>query len=265
MNKRMKPPQYIMDLVIGYCKQKYKSSIPICLKTLFAVYFFLRKKEILFGIRFKYLKKFAIGFDNNGQLIYTKYFRIISSISSYCIISNKCDKLILRIGNALLIKINIGQSKINVTTPKQSILLTDVVGNVWKINRKLTNYIEIMIRLNRKTNCNCNIPKSNGSLQIFFRNIQQIPEMNSDDSMNLLLQNSPYRTTYSCHPRKYGQIVMHKSDGYCIISLKDDFNFNSNEKVSIETYGIDAINAWSSKHAHYPCDKFGYGDYCCNC
>ena len=255
-----KPPKYIMDLMNGYCKQNSKLSIPFCLKTICALYFFQMKKAVLFVIKFKSPAKFAIGLCNNGELISTKYFQAISSISSYFIISNKCYKMILKIGENFVIKISIGRSEIRIKTPKKIMVLKNIDGEIWKKTKK---YIDVMVRMNRKTLCDC--PNGDGSVEIFFTNIQKIPEMNSSDSLNLLLKNNPKDANhfYITHPRKYGGIIVKDSDGYALILLNDDFDFNSNQNVSIETHGTDVMNVWSSKHANYPWNQFGFGRNCC--
>ena len=258
-----KPPQYIMDLMNGYCKQNYKASIPICLKKIFGFYFFLKKKEILFRIKFKSPAKFTVGVANNGELISRKYFQAISSISSYFIISNKCYKLILKVGNDFVININIGESEINIKTPTEVMLLRNIDGDIWKINRKSMEFVDIMVRINRQTICEC--PNGDGSVELFFTNIKQIPEMDSLDSLHLLLKKNAKDEDnfYITHPRRYGGIIVKDTDGYGLILLNDDFDFDSNQNVSIEAHGTDEMYVWSSKHANHAWDQFGYGRNCC--
>ena len=249
-DKKDQPPPYIMDLMIGYCKQNSNVSIPLCLMNLFAVYFFMVKTIILFSIRFKSPAKFAVGVSNTGELISRKYCKAISSIAAYFIISNKCTKLILKIGDSFEIEMNIGESEIEIKAKDQIMLLRNFNDEVWKINRKSKKFIDIMFRMNRKTPCGC--ANSDGNVELFFTTIEEIPEMNSSDSLSQLLKSDNAKDQEHCyitHPRKYGGIIKKDTDGNYQISLSDTFDFNSNEKVSIEAHGIEEINVWSSKYA----------------
>ena len=263
-NDKKVHPSYIMDLMNGYCKQNSNASIPLCLMKLFAVYFFMVKIIILFRIRFKSPAKFAVGVSNTGELLSRKYFQAISSLASYFIISNKCTKLILKIGDSFEIEMNIGESEIEIKAKDQIMLLRNFNDEVWKINRKSKKFIDIMFRMNRKTPCGC--ANSDGNVELFFTTIEEIPEMNSSDSLSQLLKSDNAKDQEHCyitHPRKYGGIIKKDTDGHYQISLSDTFDFNSNEKVSIEAHGIEEINVWSSKYAHHQWDKFGYGRNCC--
>ena len=64
--------------------------------------------------------------------------------------------------------------------------------------------------------------------------------------------------------RIFGKIKRKVTDGYFKMLLPSNFNYNSNENISIEAHGIDKFNLWSTKHANQACDKFGFGYQCCN-
>ena len=269
MNKKIdRLPQYILDLMNGYCKQNSKSLIPICLSKLFAVYFFIYKKDNLFRLKFKYPEIYH-HFNNNGQFVTKEesdFFTAISSIASNIAVSNECYKLILKIGNNLEIEICIDEFTITIKSQGTITKLTRGDGKKWTITRCLTKFIDITLRINRQTMCNC--PNSDGNIELFFRNIEKIPEIARYDS-NTWWSGMRDIDVYemmqiASNPRIYGKIEENEIDGYCKIILNDDFDYHNNQQVSIETHGTDTMNIWSAKEGlSISVDKYGFGTECC--
>ena len=271
MNKKTNnTPQHLMDLMIGYSKQNSKSLIPICINKLFVAYFLILKKQNLFRLKFIYPEIYHV-INEEGKFVKkqeTKYCRAISSISSNIALSNECYKLIFRIGNNFVIHANILESETNVNVHGNVMLLRYNDGKIWKISRKLTKYFDIMVRINRKTICSCE--NSNGNFEIFFKNLAKMPEISLPESKSIWWWQATnvdnnYMKEMLLNPRIYGDIHRDVDEtlGYCKIALNDDFDYDSNQQVSIEAYGIDKMNIWSTKHANQAIDKHGFGASCC--
>ena len=264
MNKKKHcPPQYIMDLIIGYSKQNSNSLIPICINKLFVAYFFIFKHQELFCIKCRYPEPYCT-VTSSGVYVWkeeTDYFFAISSISSNIVLSNECYKLIFKIGNNFVVEINILESKINVNAQGQVMELQNIDGDTWQINRKSTKNFDIMFRINRKTICSCE--DTDGSLEFFFNNIEKIPQiaLTENSWWNLMDFNDMQYSSLSA--RLNGKIETNQNHGYCKISLNNDFDYYSNEQISIEAHGTDKMNIWSSKHAEKQVDEHGFGRECC--
>ena len=182
----------------GYTKRNSKSLIPLSLNELFAIYFFIHKKENLFRIKFK-----------------CNDIKSISSKSAHINLSNDCYKIIVRIGNDLNIEIPVTESLINVD------------GIVWKKDAA-SKFIDIVITMNRKAICSCT--DTNGNVEFVFKNIKQ-----QKRNIVCFMQH--------CCLTKIYQII---PTGYYKIKLKQDFDYDSCEQVSIESHGTDEINVLSN-------------------
>ena len=211
-NKKRKnfPPQYIMDLMIGYSKQNSKFTIPTYLNALFGIYYFIFKQKDLFRMKFK---------------------ECISSISSGIALSNECDKLSFKIGN-FVIQMKILESEININEQgKVNYVLKKINGKKWKINKN-SKYIDVVIRI---------CPRS---IEFFFYNLQEIWNFmewkDSDVDIDKILS---YHYQHYHMDRKMKTTQNH---GYCKILLNDHVDYD-NQQVSIEAHGTDKMNIWSSK------------------
>ena len=261
-------PQYIMDLMIGYSKQNSKSLIPTCLNRLFGIYFFIFKQKDLFRIKFKYPETYGYRRCDGNIVVHheTDYFFAVSSICSNIAFSNECNKLLFKIGNIFCIEINILQSEININAQgKVNHIVTKIDGKKWKMNKNLTKYIDIMIRMNRKTICQCQ--NTDGSIELFFFNTQEIPQIALSQNIwnwNVMFdwENNDLKKSLS-HQRAFGKIEITQSHGHCKISLNEEFDFDSNEQASIEVHGSDKMYVWSSKQADHKIEAYGFGRYCC--
>ena len=178
-DKKAQPP-YIMDLMIGYCKQNFISAFPLCLSNLVALYYFIFKKKDLFCLKFKY-PEISNGFDENGKFMTieeTEFFDALSGIASNITLSNKCTKLKIKIGNDSLIEISMTESIATIivdghlTTKK---IRKKCDETEWRITRDSTKYIDIMFIVNRDTPCEC--VDSDGNVQFFMSNVKEVPEI----------------------------------------------------------------------------------------
>ena len=100
-------------------------------------------------------------------------------------------------------------------------------GEQYKIDTNSTNNIEIMIQINRNTQCSC--LNTNGSIKL---HIQQKQRSNTNN-------------------------------GCVELSLPMNFDYNSDENVSIVTYDINEIYSISNENESIQCDQFGFGRQCC--
>ena len=271
MNKKNNTlPQYIIDLMNGYCKRNSKSVIPISLTRLLTVFFFIFKKENLFHLTFKY-PEIHHHFNENGQFVkeqQSDFFVSISSITANVAVSNECNKLIIKLGNKFKIEICSEKSQIIIKSKGTMKKITKRDGNEWRITKSLTKYIDLMIKINRPTNCDC--PNGDGSIQLFFRNIQTIPDIAYSHSKNKSWWERGDIDIYQMldmgkNPRVYGKIDKKETDGYCKILLPDYFDYYSKQQVSIEAHGTDIMNVWPAKNGllTHAVDKYGFGTECC--
>lgn len=221
-----------LDLIIGYSKNQTPLSIPLCLNYMIGKYFLDIFKQILFYIKFK-------DASLNGALtsIFSKIIIINRNNDKYC-------KLILNIGKDLEIEILLFNSQIKAfgkTYPIQNI-----IGNPWKFEKRtdselnVTN-VEMILRLNRRTKCNCH--NSDGSLEIYFRNVKK---------------NDKYYGWTDPEDIEWTEL-----DALVEITLKDDINWNSREEVLIKGYNIDEIKLIENNYINLACDQYGFGRQCC--
>ena len=258
----------IKDLINGYCKQNYQLSIPHSIILLISLFFNFIDKcyPFLFKIQFREDgSKQNYDSDDEDYCAENYYLWLLTSITSYFIVSNKCYKLILTIGNEFKMIIGIKNNLIliNNNNNKQ---IHDGNGQLFKITK---NFVEVMIKINKDE-------KIDGiSIELFFRQLENIPDIYStsificDDEAKEI---SNYINTNKQH-RLHGQIKKEMSDGYYKIELNDfvyrqslsygvDKLYWYGVEVSVESYsyGVDKLNVCSCRHAHYPCNLFGFGD-----
>ena len=222
-------PEYITDYINGYCKKQTKLLIPFCLTKIIALYFIIHIQEILFAIKFKYHPTY-ISRIYSKRVIRHPYqsipsFQTLTSISSTFLISNKCYKLIIHVGKSMDIEICLSKSIIQ--TQQQTFVIEATNGEQYKIDTNSSNNIEITFNINRKTACSC---------------------LKGDGNVELYIQQKQHSDT---------------NNGYAQISLIQNFDYNSDENVSIETYDINEIHSISNENSSLPCGEFGFGRQCC--
>ena len=143
-------------------------------------------------------------------------------------------------------------------------------GTQWIKNKKSKEFLDIMFRVNRKRICSC--PNNEGNIELFITNVQQIPLIARSYSKSVWWWSQ--RTRYGgideeemlknlSMLRIYGDIKKNVNHGCGKISLSDDFDYDSNDQVSIEAHGTDEMNIWSAKHASLAVDKRGFARKCC--
>ena len=219
---RKQYPSFIMKLTNGFCKKNCKTSIPVSLQKLILLHLIINNKYNLFGIRF---------------IHQAASFEALSSITSIVMLNNALYKLTLSIGKDLIIQIHLLDSKIEIIGNSNSFKIKNQNDKMWKAREN----IQLIIRVNRKTQCSCFDTK--GDVHLYFRNGISKHYINPDDW--------------------HKNIDKYQQDGFVQISLKDTFDFQSNQLVTIETQGIDDIFIFSTKNGKIPCDKFGHGRQCC--
>ena len=268
INKIKLLDQNLKDLVNGYCKQKYINknnlSFPHALIILISLFcnFIDKSHPYLFKIQFRQVadgtsdeEYYAENSDNDV------YADLLVSIASYFMISNRCYKLVITAGNQLQIIIGIKNNFILINNNKP------IHNGHDELFKTTTESIEVMMKINKgnkcdskdcdcedcqSEDCDCDsedcqdcqhrVEEINGSVELFFRNDEEVIDFEK---------------------RQYGQIKKRMSDGYYKIELNDNFDYQSKQKVSVEsyTYGFDTIYVWSSIHAHLPCNSFGFGSH----
>ena len=230
-------PIHFKHFINGYCKKQTKLLIPLCLKQIIMVYFVFKIKQILFSIQFNYQQTYASKILPNGEIIRKSYdtqLQILTSIYSTFIISNQCHRLIIHVGKRLQIEIYLSQSFVKM---QENVFKLKQIANdetEYKIDTSSTYDIEITFQVNRCTLCPC--LNSDGSIQIHFRKY-------SNANMKI-------------------QAEANKPNAYVELLLKD-FDYTSNENVSIETLDTDKIRLISNQNSIMPCDQFGFGRQCC--
>ena len=145
----------ILDLCIGYCKDS--DSIPISIKYLIAIFYYIRKRMIVGNLTFR-----------------TKYTLFTSLITSI-MVRNLIFKIDVKIGS-LIIRLFLNQNKYstNLINKKQNI--QTISGNPWNCNyviNKSHDYYKpkqyrILFLINRQTNCHC--IDSNSEIKIYILN-----------------------------------------------------------------------------------------------
>ena len=227
-------PQHVLDLVIGHNKEQIQLSIPLSLTYIIIRYFFVLVRQILFCIKFDDVVSYGGG--------------SVTSISSTIFIQNdnkdKYCKLFLKIGKDLEIEILLFDSKIKAFGETHSI--QSIVGDPWKFttgtgSEKYVQDIKIIMRLNRKTSCNCK--NSDGSLELYFRNCK------NNDKI--------------CAWTDDGFVSWIESDGFVKLKLKDDVDWNSNEEVPFTTYNIDKTELLENSSICLACGEYGFARQCC--
>ena len=244
-----KIPKHIIDLVSGYIKQESDLNIAICLTKLIATYFMIYFNQLLFEIDFLYSygqHHRAIS-QNYQQEVFHEYF---STIQYMVFLKNITHELILNIGNNISITISLANS---VIVFKNKITL---VCNKFEIEKMynhepwyfeecsniINNNILINFQLNRKTQCSCS--NKDGSIQIYFRN--RVP-----DATNI-------------HPHfRDGSFTAKDDDGYIILTLDNDFDYFSKQKVSIQGYNINEMTVLPNSFTNLSVGAYGIGRQCC--
>lgn len=218
-------PNYITDYINGYCKQETKSIIPLCIIKIIALYFIIHLKKTLFKIRFNYKPNYRGSYRLTPSHHHHDHLQRLTSISSTFIISNKCYKFVMDIGNNMHFEIYLSKSMVKIQQYTVEFKSTD--GKEYKIDTDSNNNVKITIKINRNTQCSC---------------------LNTNGTIQLQIQQKQKSTT---------------KNGCVELSLMENFNYNSNEKVSIETYDVQQIYSIPNKNDSMPCDKFGFGRQCC--
>ena len=249
-------PQLIMDLMNGYCKKKFNHSIPISLLKLMASYFWVFKSSFLF----------VIDFIACMTQVQDGYPEALTSIASYFVVPIECYRMNFFMINLhannkqQLIGINIGDN-VSIKLKETEFPLTMRNGDKWQIETQQNfKFIEIMFRMTRKTNCDCD--ETDGNIEIVCRNIQSLPYFVKDNK-RLYWESHYRRSLITDDKRLYGRITRKEGDGYYKMQLPSNFDYGSKEYVMIEAHGIDKLNIWSSKHAAVPCQDFGFARQCC--
>ena len=274
-------PKYVMHLLNGYCKQNTKAVFPLCLNNLVALYYFICKKQDLFCLKFQHPEIYN-GFDEESKFVSieeTDFFGALSGIASNIALSNKCTKLMIKIDNDSLIEINMTESipKIIVnghpTTKKIQKKCDDETE--WTMTRDDTKYFDIMFIINRQTPCKC--PYSDGNIEFFISNLKEVPEIARGELKSIWwwkkesiakVDDAELKEMLNKlqNPRIFGKMNRNENSndyGYFTIKLKDGFEYESYQQVSIEVHGTDEMYVWSSKHANQAVDEYGFGRDCC--
>lgn len=224
MNNKNSSTSFNLSLIKGFCKQNVKcSSIPIPLYYLIQTYF----------SEFTFLHLFNIEFRYTDNVHYIK--EALTSISSMITITNTCYMLTLKIST---MKIEIFLDKSIIKYNNKTFFIKTKNDKIWKFDETSQNEIQIIIKINRQTQCKC--LDSNGKIKIYFRN-----EIDTDYN-NISQDDIKYSKNY---------------DGIIEMPLNID---NNNKKVTIEAYNIKKIKALSNKQAILSCGKYGFGFQCCS-
>ena len=220
--------QDVLDLVIGHTKEQAQLSVPLYLNYIIIEYFLEIFEQILFRMKFENAYR-------GGA---------VTSISSMFFITNgkndKYCKLSLNIGKDLEIEISLFNSKIKAFGETYSI--KSIAGYPWKFDKNVEN-VKMTTRVNRKTSCDCK--NSDGSVELYFRNNKK----GTDNKV--------------CPWTDDGCVEWLDSDGLVKLKLKDDINWNSDDKVSIKTYNIDKIEVLENSSLCLACGAYGFGRQCC--
>lgn len=223
MNNKTSSTSFNLSLIKGFCKQNVKfTSIPIPLYYLIQTYFSEFTFLHLFNIEFKYTDK-------------TNIEEALTSISSIVTITNTCYMLTLKIST---MKIEIFLDKSIIKYNNETFIIKTKNDKIWKFDETSQNEIQIIIRINRQTQCKC--LDSNGKIKICFRN-----EIDTDYN------------SISSDDIKYSKDY----DGIIEMPLNID---NKNKKVTIEAYNIKKIKPLSNKQAILSCGEYGFGSQCCS-
>ena len=257
INKIKLLDENLKDLVNGYCKQKYTNNnnlshtFPHALIILISLFcnFIDKSDPYLFKIKFTEFGSYPSFTDDDQQLP----IFYLSSIASYFIVSNKCYKLLITIGDQLQIIIGIKNNLIfinNNNTKNQAV--HNGYDNLFKIT---CNFVEVMVKINGNNSgiidkgCHLMDCGNNGCIELFFRNVDKIHGLYLNDKVYY-------------NDRVYGEIKKKGSDGFYKIKLNSEyFDYESKQQVSVKsyTYGIDKLNLCSSDQANLPCPPFGFG------
>ena len=273
-----KVPEFVMDLMSGFCKRRFKgSSIAISLLKLIGLFFWICVSKILFTITFSYdnCKCYQIQRPGDEWIRWKteEWIQLRSFIGSYIVIPNrKCYKVNFMIGANVIFEISMGDNHVNVKSQGRETLLTMKNGEAWKIDRNSgAQYIEMMFTITRNTICVCS--GTDGNVEVVCRNVQEINYLSKSDSKSIWcwqtkaqFATNPKLLKCSKDRRLFGEIKREWNDGYYNLSLSANFNYNSNQNVSIDVHGVgeEDVNIWSSKHANQACGRFGFCGECCD-
>ena len=155
-------PNEILHLIMCFGKEVENDiTIPICLFYQIARYFVAIFEVRLFSIKFHKALPYGGGAVTS---ISATFFITNRDNDSYC-------KLFINVGSDIEIEISLLRSEIKAFGNKYPIKCVN--GDVWNFqrstgSRSLFENIKVTVRLNRCTLCECS--KSNGSIDLFFRN-----------------------------------------------------------------------------------------------